>query len=266
MWWDTIVNAFTRERSINPCQMVFPRLRLRYFGLLLQSRSQNEVKLSGRWVEPSKREFPRKCCCSDLPQTCRGLGTPVHLDRPEIRQSEDTPRTTPGPSHNRPHTLRQPSQNGRCLPALRSGRVCNGRSPPPPSRAWRPRAPDEGRCRADPHCTHNGIGRHSRIDYRYFHAGIPTSRFGARDDQRARHCARQVAPLGHGGIRHAVEPSGRVDDDHFTTDDNDNDNVTTGRDAEAGDRDVAEGDHSDCCARTNAHDDTAGCTGCRPCR
>ena len=29
------------------------------------------------------------------------------------------------------------SQNGRRLPALRSGRECNGRSPPTPSRAWR---------------------------------------------------------------------------------------------------------------------------------
>ena len=55
------------------------------------------------------------------------------------------------------------SQNGRCLPALRSGRECKGRSPPTPSRAWRLRAPDEGRCRADPHCTHDGGGRHCYI-------------------------------------------------------------------------------------------------------
>ena len=75
-------------------------------------------------------------------------------------------------------------QNGRRLPARRSGRECTGRSPPTPIRARRaPSAPDEGRCRADPHCTRDGGGRHchtcssSHVVQQYpgrFGAGGPT--------------------------------------------------------------------------------------------
>ena len=189
------------------------------------------------------------------------------------RQSEDTPRTTPGPSHNRPHTLRQPCQNGRCLPALRSGRVCNGRSPPPPSRAWRPRAPDEGRCRADPHCTHNGIGRHRRINNRYFYAGSPTNRFGSRDDQWT--CSsdtHEVARLSIRGICHAIERSERNDDDCTTCSTNnhyDNDTTTGGRD-KAGSRHRAQAGYSNGDAGNGdaGNSDpgacrTSCCTGCR---
>ena len=76
-------------------------------------------------------------------------------------QTQDYPRGCTQPAAH-PAAL---SQIGRCLPALRSGRECNGRSPPTPSRAWRPRAPDEGRCRADPHCTHDGGGRHFFLSF-----------------------------------------------------------------------------------------------------
>jgi hypothetical protein len=46
---------------------------------------------------------------------------------------------------------------------------------PTPSRAWRHRAPDEGRCRADPHCTNDGHRRHHRNDHRYFDIEHPAS-------------------------------------------------------------------------------------------
>ena len=86
------------------------------------------------------------------------------------------------------------SQNGRRLPARRSGRECNGRSPPTPSRARRaPSAPDEGRCHADPHCTRDGTGRHCcssrtispcRAVPPQFRRGPPTTRRPAHTGQR----------------------------------------------------------------------------------
>ena len=100
-------------------------------------------------------------------QTDQGLDAPARRLAGTTNRGRH-PEPTPGAVHNRPHTLRRSSQNGRCLPALRSGRECNGRSPPTPSRAWRNDAPDEGRCRADPHCTRDGGGRHchTRITFR----------------------------------------------------------------------------------------------------
>jgi hypothetical protein len=52
--------------------------------------------------------------------------------------------------------------------------------PAPPSRAWRHRAPDEGRCRADPHCTNDGHSRYHWNDDWYFDFEHPASAFGAR--------------------------------------------------------------------------------------
>jgi hypothetical protein len=130
-------------------------------------------------VEPSREIFPESGCgrtTVDLSKSRRACPPGTGLNTTKRGHTEDNPRAF---THPAAHPA-APCQNGRCLPALRSGRVCNGRSPPPPSRAWRPRAPDEGRCRADPHCTHDGHRRHCRNDHRYFHAvHQPPARFGA---------------------------------------------------------------------------------------
>ena len=120
-------------------------------------------------VEPSKEIFPESGLVEptvDLSESRHARPPGTGLNTTKRGHTEDNPRAF---THPAAHPA-APCQNGRCLPALRSGRVCNGRSPPPPSRAWRPRAPDEGRCRADPHCTHDGHRRHCRNDHRYFHA------------------------------------------------------------------------------------------------
>ncbi len=64
--------------------------------------------------------------------------------------------------HNRPHTLRRRARTDDASPLAVRGANAKGRSPPTPSRAWRAHgAPDEGRCRADPHCTRDGSCRHN---------------------------------------------------------------------------------------------------------
>jgi hypothetical protein len=144
--------------------------------------------------------------------------------------TEDNPRAITQPAA---HPAAQ-SQNGRSLPALRSGRVCNGRSPPTPSRAWRPRAPDEGRCRADPHCTHNGDSRYCRNDHRYFHIERPGSRVGPRDQHPVARCACpfaqvrvvSVCPTENGARRHNDTTSSDNDDDHTTTGRHPDDNTS----------------------------------------
>ncbi len=75
-----------------------------------------------------------------------------------------------------------------------------GRSPPTPSRGRRPRAPDEGRCRADPHCTHGG--RPGRVHH-HVHTVAGCTRAGGEVHDR---------PVGTeiGAGRDAPEPAGRV--------------------------------------------------------
>ena len=93
-------------------------------------------------------------------QTDQGLGAPdLQADRDaELRT---TPRINPGAVHNRPHTLRRQARTDDAFPlAVRGANAMAGarlhRAEP-----GAPRAPDEGRCRADPHCTSDGDSRHS---------------------------------------------------------------------------------------------------------
>ena len=196
-------------------------------------RHKTECTLSGRWVEPSKEIFPE----SDAVRTNRRpvgvsarLSTWTGLNTTKRGHTEDNPRAF---THPAAHPA-APCQNGRCLPALRSGRVCNGRSPPPPSRAWRPRAPDEGRCRADPHCTHDGIRRHCRNDHRYFHAvHQPTSPLRRRRHaHHPTHTSRHHGAVPHRavGLRHSATRRRTDNDDHGTDGDH---TATTDADTDA---------------------------------
>ena len=118
-----------------------------------------------------------------------------------------TPRTIPGAVHNRPHTLRQQARTDDAFPlAVRGANAMAGarlhRAEP-----GAPCASDEGRCRADPHCTRDGRGRHSytrdlfRVLQQYLRS------FGAADPPRGE----QPAPDGE-DQRHAdvVRPSRRT--------------------------------------------------------
>ena len=93
-----------------------------------------------------------------------------------------TPRINPGAVHNRPHTLRRQARTDDAF--LLAVRGANAMAGARPHRAepGAPGAPDEGRCRADPHCTSDGDGRHSstrdlfRVFQQYVRgvdAGIP---------------------------------------------------------------------------------------------
>src|SRR5580704_15143089 len=82
---------------------------------------------------------------------------------PGARDAElrTTPRINPGAVHNRPHTLRRQARTDDAF--LLAVRGANAMAGARPHRAepGAPGAPDEGRCRADPHCTSDGNGRHS---------------------------------------------------------------------------------------------------------
>src|SRR6202034_3576730 len=127
-----------------PGKRALSRQRLRFCSLLLQSPSQNEIALSGRWVEPSNEIFPE----SDVVRTFRrpvGVsGTPVHLDRPEKLRSEDTPRTTPGPSHNRPHTLRHQARTDDAFPLSVRGAYAMAGARPHRAEPGAPARPTKG--------------------------------------------------------------------------------------------------------------------------
>jgi hypothetical protein len=182
--------------------------------LLLQSSSRNRTALSGRWVEPSKRDFPRKCwirITADLSGSWHASPPGLTWNSTKRGQTEDNPRAFTQPAAH-PAAI---SQNGRRLPALRSGRECNGRSPPTPSRAWRLGAPDEGRCRADPHCTHNGTRRYCRFDDWSFDIEHAASRVRARSSTRGG-TPRPFASfqVRDGRICHTELRAGRHDDDN----------------------------------------------------
>jgi hypothetical protein len=101
--------------------------------------------------------------------------------RRQNRRIEDhPPEHPPGLYENRPHTLRQRARtDDASLLSVRGANAMAG-ARPTPSRARRAVAPDEGRCRADPHCTIDGTGRPCRctsFTFRVFEQ-YP-SRFGA---------------------------------------------------------------------------------------
>jgi hypothetical protein len=100
---------------------------------------------------------------SGSPNACPSDGT-----EDDKAQSEDTPRTAPGPSQDRPHTLRRYARSDDAFPLSDRGAYAMAGARPTPSRAWRLGAPDEGRCRADPHCTIDGARRHIS-QHRFFH-------------------------------------------------------------------------------------------------
>src|ERR1700722_6859101 len=76
--------------------------------------------------------------------TSRGLGTPFHLDRPENDKSEDTPRTFPGPSHNRPHTLRHHARTDDAFPLSVRGAYAMAGARPHRAEPGAPARPTKG--------------------------------------------------------------------------------------------------------------------------
>jgi hypothetical protein len=145
--------------------------------LLLQSSSQNRLTLSGRWWS-RLRGLSRKWFCSNQPSTCRGLGTPVHENGSAYDKSEETPRKTPGlyTSGRTPCGTHARTDDAFPLSVRGAYAMAGAR----PHRAEPGAiAPDEGRCRADPHCTHDGLSRYCRYDHWNFHAVHKPHGFGA---------------------------------------------------------------------------------------
>src|ERR1700685_4400919 len=64
-----------------------------------------------------------------------------------------TPRINPGAVHNRPHTLRRQARTDDAFPLAVRGAYAMAGARPHRAEPGARCAPDEGRCRADPHCT-----------------------------------------------------------------------------------------------------------------
>ncbi len=117
---------------------------------------------NGLWDACGRWRFP--CIPKVSGRTAVFIQTEVSARLPaghRDRELRTTPRTNPGAVHNRPHTLRQQARTDDAFPlAVRGANAMAGarlhRAEP-----GAPCASDEGRCRADPHCTRDGGSRHS---------------------------------------------------------------------------------------------------------
>ena len=130
----------------------------------------------------------------------RTIDEPRHRRGPELRtHTEHQHRRA---VHNRPHTLRRPARTDDAfLLAVRGANAMAGARPHRAEPGARRRAPDEGRCRADPHCTHDGSGRHCCCCSSCTHVAVqqrprlgpgdppPGGRARTREPTRTRRCA-----------------------------------------------------------------------------
>ena len=116
---------------------------------------------------------------------------------PGPRIEDDTEQQPQRAVHNRPHTLRRQARTDDAFPlAVRGANAMAGARLHRAEPGGAERAPDEGRCRADPHCTRDGGGRHCCCRSSCTHVAVQQrSRLGAGDPPRGG----QLAP----GCRHA---------------------------------------------------------------
>ena len=163
--------------------------------------------------------FPESNSSQPTVDLSRVLARPSSIWEAWKQRSEDTPRTIPGPSPNRPHTLRRYARTDDAFPlSVRGANAMAGARPHRAEPGARAR-PDEGRCRADPHCTHDGSSRHHWNDYRSFivrHAAPRVRRGGEPPTARRPH--HRAVPHVAGRFRHQGhqihqgDPAGRIDE------------------------------------------------------